>query len=147
MSREVVLVTGPPCAGKTTFVRTHAGPDDAVLDFDDIARGLGSGQRWTHGQAYRDGANAVMWDRMAAVRGMTEGRAWVIRCLPEAGERLLVARWLNADRVVMLLPGQDVLLARAQQRPRRIDTMRGVRSWLARYSPASVDELMTGVAT
>lgn len=143
VSREVVLVAGPPCGGKTTFVRSNAAPEDVVLDFDDIARQLGSGQRWTHGKTFRAGADEAMWERMTAVRAMTEDRAWVIRCLPDAGERQLMARWLGANRVVVCLPSQETLMRRAQQRPRRIDTVKGIRQWLSRYSPASCDEVVS----
>jgi hypothetical protein len=34
MTGEIVLVAGPPCAGKTTYVRDHAQPGDTVLDQD-----------------------------------------------------------------------------------------------------------------
>jgi predicted kinase len=36
--RQVTLVYGPPCAGKSTFVQERALPGDVVLDFDVIAR-------------------------------------------------------------------------------------------------------------
>ncbi|GAA4117459.1 hypothetical protein GCM10022215_18140 [Nocardioides fonticola] len=38
---RIVVVTGPPCAGKSTHVRRHATPDDVVVDLDELARALG----------------------------------------------------------------------------------------------------------
>lgn len=37
----VTVVTGPPCAGKSTYVREHAGQGDVVVDLDAIAQSLG----------------------------------------------------------------------------------------------------------
>ena len=34
--KQVYLVYGPPCSGKTTWVRNNAGRDDLVLDIDSI---------------------------------------------------------------------------------------------------------------
>ncbi len=41
---RVVLVVGPPAAGKTTWVADHAGTADLVVDYDAIAHSLGSDQ-------------------------------------------------------------------------------------------------------
>lgn len=38
----LTVVTGPPCAGKSTYVRQHAKPGDVIVDFDAIAQALGS---------------------------------------------------------------------------------------------------------
>lgn len=34
--KQVYLVYGPPCSGKTTWVHENAGPDDIILDIDNI---------------------------------------------------------------------------------------------------------------
>lgn len=36
-------MVGPPCGGKSTYVREHAKSDDLVVDFDSIIRSLGNG--------------------------------------------------------------------------------------------------------
>ena len=38
----LTVVTGPPCSGKTTYVRQHARPGDVIVDFDVIAQAVGS---------------------------------------------------------------------------------------------------------
>lgn len=30
----ITLLVGPPCSGKSTYARTHAGPHDLIVDFD-----------------------------------------------------------------------------------------------------------------
>lgn len=39
---RIVLVTGPPAAGKTTYANEQAGPLDVVVDYDAISQALGS---------------------------------------------------------------------------------------------------------
>lgn len=39
----VYIITGPPAAGKTTWVRDHAKPGDITIDFDTIAATLSPG--------------------------------------------------------------------------------------------------------
>ena len=36
------VITGPPCSGKSTYVREHAQDGDVLVDFDAIAQALGS---------------------------------------------------------------------------------------------------------
>ena len=37
---NLTVVTGPPCGGKSSYVRDHAGPADVVIDLDRIALAL-----------------------------------------------------------------------------------------------------------
>lgn len=37
---QVIFVCGPPCSGKSTYVREHIGRNDLIYDFDEIIRAL-----------------------------------------------------------------------------------------------------------
>ena len=88
MARVVYLVAGPPCAGKSTYVRHRARPGDLVLDQDVIgARAMAAGMR-----------------RVAA---MTDGTAWVIRCAPGPTRRAELAAELGLPYVYSLFLGGD----------------------------------------
>ena len=113
-SRYVALVVGPPAAGKTTWVQQHARPGDVVVDFDEIARRLGS--RVEHGHT-----GSVFWRAMreqerleARVARMASGRAFVIRTLPNPVLRARRARQLRATEVVVVDPGRDIVGPRAR---------------------------------
>ena len=41
VTRVLVIVTGPPCSGKTTYVSEHHEPGDVIIDFDAMAEALG----------------------------------------------------------------------------------------------------------
>lgn len=115
---HIVLVMGPPAAGKTTYVRQHAEPGDVVIDYDAIAQALGPG-----------GANheLVMQLRGKLLTQLRRGeldvaRAWILTCDP-AAER----RYPHHD-VVVLDPGQDEVLRRVE-RERSPHLRRVVLNW------------------
>jgi hypothetical protein len=112
VARVVYLVAGPPCAGKSTYVRHRARPGDLVLDQDVIgARAMAAGMR-----------------RVAA---MTDGTAWVIRCAPGPTRRAELAAELGAE-VVLLRPDDATLIARAAARPHPRRAIQAVRDWIRR---------------
>lgn len=106
---SVILIAGPPCSGKTTYVQDHAQPGDIVLDQDELG---GRRMRW-------------------ALRGLPSHRtAWVIRCAPGKQAREILAARLHASSVVLLLPALEVLIHRAQGRDNTAGTIKAIREWL-----------------
>jgi hypothetical protein len=80
----LTIVTGPPCAGKTTWVRQHAKPGDIIVDFDLIAQAVGSPV--THGHdrpLWKVAIEARQAAITAAVGQARQGAtAWVIDSRP-----------------------------------------------------------------
>lgn len=111
----LTVVTGPPCSGKTTYVRTHAQPDDVVVDFDAIAQALGSPTPHDHNPAVR---HVTMMARRAAIdaaivvhtRGAT---VWIVDCNITAA-RMQAYRAAGA-RIVDLKVDRDILHERAKR--------------------------------
>lgn len=117
MTRRVVLVVGPPAAGKSTWVAERARSGDTVVDFDEIARSLGS--RHSHRHSSGVVAHAVLEQKRQerAVAAMTDGTAYVVRVASSPAERSVLAARLRADEVRVLDPGRDVVTARLGDRP------------------------------
>jgi 5-methylcytosine-specific restriction protein A len=134
----VTLVCGPPCAGKTTYVAEHAAADDEVIDYDQIARDLGSPSDHDHPAEMRDQIEAEVLRRIDALTPTSS--AWVIRSLPEADRRSVLAAQLDAD-VVVIDPPLDVLIARAADRPAW--TVDAIRQWKRRHSPGSSEQVLS----
>lgn len=124
--RHVTLVTGPPCAGKSTYVRQHAQPEDLVLDRDEL-----DGER-------------QMLAGLQQVAAMSDGCAWVIRCVPDPVERAELAGQIEADDVLVLLPSRNQLKDRAKQRPKPLAQFASIDRWFSRYSPWSGDRVVAG---
>lgn len=141
--RRVTLVTGPPCAGKTTYAQTHAQLGDIIADRDHIAQELGAISLHNHLPVIASHAEHIMRTRLTDIAEMTTGTAWVIRSAPDPVERETLATWLQADQVLVLLPDAELLNSRIRKRPTPGRTLRAVRSWHRRYAPAACDTLTT----
>lgn len=76
----ITVVTGPPCSGKSTYVRTHRKPGDIVIDFDTLAQALGSPNPHDHSSAVR---NVTIRMRRAAIEAalrVHDADVWIVDC-------------------------------------------------------------------
>jgi AAA domain-containing protein len=115
------VVTGPPAAGKSTWVRAHARPGDVVVDYDLIAGALTVAG--TDGTSYdhRGPVRACAFRARAAVIRealchLDKIDVYIIHAMPSADA---LARYAEHDaHMVTVDPGKDVVMARiAEQRP------------------------------
>jgi len=88
----VVVVCGPPAAGKSTYVARHAGRGDLVIDFDSIRQSL-SGSRWDQDAGVRRKASGIKASLIRGLNARYTGKAWLITTAPTEGER---RTWLKA---------------------------------------------------
>ena len=77
----ITVVTGPPCSGKSTYVRQHAKPGDIVIDFDPMAQAFGSLGSHDHSAATR---HVTIQARRAAIAAALtvheQTRVWIVDC-------------------------------------------------------------------
>lgn len=137
MSRRVVLVCGPPAAGKSTWVAEHAAPGDRVIDLDAICRRLGSKDPHQHPQTILEQARRARAAEEALVARMTAGTAWVLRTMPEPDRRARHAAALGATEVVVLTADPATAKARAQRDSRPAWTGAVIDRWWNRYRPST----------
>ena len=132
----ITVVTGPPCAGKSFYIREMALPGDIVVDMDVIASALVVDDIEQHD--YSDEVRAIARAaRKAAVReslrvGQVSRRnVWIVHTRPTA-EWSRIYRSVNA-RVKVIDPGRDVCLSRLAERPRsqHVRTRRVIDEWYA----------------
>lgn len=121
---EVVLVTGPPCSGKSTHVAENASPGDVVIDFDALAVALGSPDSHDHPEELRPVVVAA-WVSAIAEAVRRPGRVWLVRVWPDAGD------FARASSVVTLDVPADVCKARATAAGRPGSWASVIDSWWA----------------
>lgn len=134
---RVILIAGPPCAGKTTHALQLARGRDVVLDRDLIAQQLGSGRTHMHLARIARLAEQQMQARLDELRRSTrDGTLYVVRSLPGQHARQAWTARHNA-RLVLLDPGIDECLRRAHQDARPRGTVSAIRQWYERNTAGS----------
>jgi hypothetical protein len=112
------LVTGPPAAGKSTWVREHARRGDITIDFDSLAGVLTPDG---DGELPESVLVVTLAARQAAIDAAVDAAVdvYVIHATPSQAVLDRYAK-LNAT-VVTVDPGEDVVMARCrQERSRRL---------------------------
>lgn len=108
----LTVVTGAPCSGKTTHVRENAAPGDVIIDFDQLAKALGSPVEHEHPEHIR---MVTIDTRRAAINSAIQqhrkgARVWIIDTNP--GERMAAYRAAGA-KVITMTADTDELHRRA----------------------------------
>jgi predicted kinase len=132
------VLSGPPCAGKSTLAWSLAQPGDVVLDFDRICCEFGSPAHHAHPVKIRERAEREMQRRMWRLQFHAGGDAYVIRWAPRAADRVALAKRLDAT-VWLINPGFEECARRAGLDDRPADTLDAIRKWFRLYRPSSVD--------
>jgi len=121
---RVMLICGPPAAGKSTYVRTHAGPNDIIIDLDVIAHQYGLDRNRSP-----DTTSTLLRDRnrrLAALATEPKDRiAWVIVTAPNKQLRQWWCTMLGVlpNDMVVLVPTRTELRRRVLADPDRDDVI------------------------
>jgi predicted kinase len=149
----LTIVCGAPGSGKSTYVDTHAGPNDLVICFDRIARSMygKGGDARPHasltgsqvGDVLRQ-RNEMLGDLMRAKARDRWPAAWLIVSEPRADYRQWWQDRLKPKAIVVMLTPPDECKRRvkrdAQAGDRRHDTVEAtIDAWWASYGPREGD--------
>ncbi len=127
----MILVAGPPCAGKTTFVRMRASTSANVLDFDDIVEQLGYPRYGAPGSA-RARARGI-WSAQLPLAD------WVIWTAPRRADRGRLRGQFGAHVIVLLTPLEECLRRAGRERPPSWQW--AIKRWFVDFQPSrSSDE-------
>jgi predicted kinase len=121
----MILVAGPPCGGKTTYVAEHRTPGQNIVDFDDIVEMLGK-PRYEAGPEIAEQARRI-W---VASLPMAD---WVIWTAPRRQDRGRFRGQFGAQ-VVVVMASMEECLDRAESRP--VVWQEHIRRWFAIWEPS-----------
>lgn len=116
--KRVYVVYGPPCGGKSTWVRDVAGPDDLVVDMDSIYEMITVNARYVKPDSIRGAAFAVR-DSIYDVIKYRSGRwqdAYVITGGARAGDRARLRARVGADDLIFIDTDKETCLSRVDKR-------------------------------
>lgn len=111
----ITVVTGPPAAGKSSYIAARAKSTDIVVDLDRIALALaGPGApQWNHDEVLLKVAHRARFAAIdEAVRNADKTHVWIIHTMPSAKA---LARYRRLDaKVVTVDPGRDIVMRRVR---------------------------------
>jgi hypothetical protein len=136
----MIIVAGPPCSGKTTFVEERALPQDPILDWDAIYTEIaGQGVRpapvgWDRERQATELEFRRRWD------SMTTG--WVIRCAPHRRHRSLMRKLKGAQSIVLATPPAECIrrLMLDDTRPDKEAWITEIHRWWMEYQPSTSNQ-------
>lgn len=136
---KVVVVTGPPGAGKTTWAKSQAKPLDTVIDLDECFMQVCGVHGHEADRSYLDAALRLRNSMLADLAAKSSGSAYLIVGEPTAGR---VKWWLGklGAEHVLIDPGIDVCMKRVTgARAEAAKAWYGKRSYMGSLSGARGD--------
>ncbi|MFF5004674.1 AAA family ATPase [Streptomyces phaeochromogenes] len=107
------VITGPPAAGKSSWIDAHAKPTDIVIDLDRITQAL-TGPGAPSWNQQRIAVKVALRARYAAIeeacQHLDDTDVYLIHTMPQAKAKARYKR-LGA-KVVVVDPGRDVVMQR-----------------------------------
>lgn len=134
----ITVVTGPPCGGKSTYIRENAKGDDVVVDMDRLALALSVEgiEPFTFGAKVREVARAARFRAIEKALAVAQGEryfgVWIIDTDPSNDMRGLYRA--NGAKFVEVNPGREVCLTRLLSRPVESQAFarRGIEDYFAK---------------
>ena len=111
----IVVVTGPPAAGKSSYIAARAKPTDVVIDLDRITLALsGPGApNWNTDETLRKVALRARFAAIdEAIKHRDKTMVWIIHTMPSA-------KWMTRYRrleakVIAVDPGREIVMQRVK---------------------------------
>jgi 5-methylcytosine-specific restriction protein A len=149
----LLVVCGPPGAGKSLLVQRHARPEDLVIELDAIKAELSGMPLYQADHA--EWMQRAMRERNRRLLSLCEAptcpRAWLTTSAPAAADR----RWWRdtaGARTLLVLASPDVCRARVRadtSRPpaRTAERLKAIDEWFARYTADPYGDELVGNAS
>ena len=141
VSKQVFIVYGSPCAGKSTWVHSVATEADLVVDMDSIWQMIGINQRYDKPAALRSVVFEVR-DKLYDIIKYRSGKwhnAYIITGGALKGDRDRLQQRVGADQLVYIDTDHDTCIKRAMDRGDKADEwIQYINEWFEKYQPDDV---------
>ncbi|MGV0327317.1 hypothetical protein ACUY2E_10325 [Corynebacterium confusum] len=134
------IITGPPAAGKSTYIRQHRKPGDVTIDYDDLANTLAGlkPENHTHAQHIKNITKAARQAAIdASINHADQHDVWIIHSTPSA-------KTLNGYRdqgahIHVIDPGKNTVMKRCkQERPKHM--LKIAAKWYDKQKPETTTQ-------
>lgn len=133
------IIIGAPCAGKSTYVRENAKEGDLRVDYDEIAKTLGAVEVYSVTGIVKEAAFKARDAVIETALANPDEESWIIHTFPSEED---MQRYEEAHAEVVLLdPGKDECLARAEKDERPQQTIDGINEWYSRQKGHKMSHL------
>lgn len=132
--KQVYLVYGPPLAGKSSWVKENAGPEDIVLDMDNIWQMISVNDRYVKPNRLKSnvfGVRDCILD-MIRMRAGNWKNAYIIGGYPLAMDRQRLEQSTGCE-TIFIYEDKETCLARAEASG-RADWDKYIEQWFDEYS-------------
>lgn len=121
------VITGPPCAGKSTYVCENAKSGDLRVDYDLIAQALGAENSHAAEGLVKQAAFDAREGAIQTALKNADAESWIIHTSPSE-EHMKMYTEVGAE-IIPLDPGYDICMERAKQDERPQQTIDGIEKW------------------
>ena len=121
------VLTGPPCAGKSTYIGKHAKKGDLIVDYDEIAVTLGAKEKWNPVGIIQKAAMKAREAAISAALRDADAESWIIQS--RLSEELRKSYEDAGAEIVELDPGKDVCIERAKRDGRPKNIFLAIEGW------------------
>ena len=133
-AQRVVIVYGPPLAGKTTYVRQMATTDDIIVDLDSIKEMISNADRYDRvGGAVRNFSFKILSYiyNLIKMRSGNWKTAYIIATCPRILDRRMLKQRVNADELLFIYADEYSCMERSGERPD--EWKEYIRNWFKTY--------------
>jgi len=124
------MLTGPPGAGKSTYVKNNRGPDDCQVDMDLIPRHLEQSRR-------RSARKHLLH---IAAQSSSPGTCWFQTAAPTREQRDYWRFLVPIEQTMIFLPPMQLAIERQISRDGRTSLTYRIPDWYEKYDPPTPDE-------
>lgn len=144
---KVVVVAGPPGAGKTYYVKQHKGDNDLIVDLDALLAALTFKDWYTRTQPQLHMGLAVReFLLLRLLRPSDIDTAWVITSAADPDERAAIAQQCGAREIVVILAERDECMHHLRNDGRRNDQLQHwyaiVNTWWENYRQGARETIL-----